>query len=170
MQVRAQALGSLCPGGPLGPLPGVGLKGVGGLKCRKIRCFRHMTLKNTCLLTLWPLLGGAWERRFSLYLRYYPPLWHVLEEAWKSDIMHIYVILALFARPLHDLGHGWKIAPRRPPEAHFKHFWAQATKWLPGGLQRLILSISGLLLQSGSHEAERPLCELQSRRASPKVR
>ncbi len=50
------------------------------------------------------------------------------------------------------LDSGCKVAPRRPPEAHFKHFWALLAKWLPGGLQRLIWSISGLRLQSCSQE------------------
>ena len=60
--VRAAAQGSPCPGGPLGPTPGLGSKGVGGLKCRKNAAFLKDRVKNTCVFVLWLLegvLGGA---------------------------------------------------------------------------------------------------------------
>ncbi len=48
---------------------------------------------------------------------------------------------------------GGKIAPRRPLEAHFQHFWSQVAKWLPGGLWRLILRSSRARWQNSSQEA-----------------
>ena len=60
--VRAPAQGSLCPVGPLGPPPGLGLYRVGGLKCRKNAAFLKDRVKNTYVLVLWlleGLLGGA---------------------------------------------------------------------------------------------------------------
>ncbi len=51
------------------------------------------------------------------------------------------------------LGHGWKIAPKKPPETNFGHSWALVGKLLAGGLQRLILSISGPWLENVSQEA-----------------
>ena len=46
-----------------------------------------------------------------------------------------------------------KMAPRRFLEAHFEHFLGLVPKWLPGGLWRLILNISGPCSQNGSHGA-----------------
>ena len=51
------------------------------------------------------------------------------------------------------LGRGCQIAFRKPLDAHFKHFWALAAKWLSGGIWRLILSISWPWLLNGPQEA-----------------
>ena len=54
------------------------------------------------------------------------------------------------------MGPAPKIAPRPPLEAHFDHFWALLPKSLPGGLWRLILSISEPCFQNCSQNALLP--------------
>ena len=44
---------------------------------------------------------------------------------------------------------GGRIAPRKPLQVHFEHFWSQVAKLLPGRLWRLILRSSGARWQNG---------------------
>ncbi len=91
---RAGAQGSLCPVGPLGPPPGVGANGVGGLEYRKNTVVLNRRLKNTCVFALWPLSGCPWESWFYAYLCRFSPVWDVFGKAWRADPMHICVVSA----------------------------------------------------------------------------
>ena len=67
--VRAEAQGSLCVFRPLGLLPGVCSRRVGGFFCRKNAAFLSRTLKNCGVLPLGLVAVGAWASRFYAYLR-----------------------------------------------------------------------------------------------------
>ena len=93
---RAEAQGSLCPVRPLGLLPGVCSRGVGGFFCRKNAAFLNRTLKNCGVLPLGLVAGGAWASRSYAYLRCFRSLCLAGVTYWRADLMHIYGASAHF--------------------------------------------------------------------------